>query len=441
MPITPRGWTWGEREWAGSAINDGLPTARITPSSFAGFGNSALSASGSSALSRFLAKNNFQTAFAKTQAQLQEQLGQMAGSNTYGAQPTGATMGNPTGNGWENVNRWNTLIESAIQRVARETGVNVPANVVKAVMKLESGGNNVGMNQWGYGGLMQVGPGSNIRGYNQSYASTPEGNIYYGVQELANWHNAIKTGNWIDTAAAYFSGYNYNKPGVSDGYGTTVAQYRQIIQNNLNQLNAAGGGGGITGGLPSGMMGGALAGNRVVDIAKSYVGKVPYVWGGIPGKGQTPWAAGGGWDCSGMTYWLDQNYGTGRLPMGSHYQYDYAIRTGQLFTNMNQLQPGDLVFIDTGWQGGAGANLNRAGHVGMYAGNGMMVHASSPGVGTILSPLANYNQGGYRILGAMHMSWSGGTGGSTGLSGGAPGFSVPSTYFGQRLQERLGRSW
>jgi cell wall-associated NlpC family hydrolase len=138
---------------------------------------------------------------------------------------------------------------------------------------------------------------------------------------------------------------------------------------------------------------------RVIEVAKSYVGQIPYVWGSIPGKGQDP---SGGWDCSGMVYWLDQNYGTGQLPMGSHYQYQYAIDSGKLFTDMSELQPGDIVFLDTGWYGGAGGNLNPAGHVGIYAGNGQLIQATNESQGTVIKPLDAYG----RILGAMHGAWT-----------------------------------
>ena len=143
----------------------------------------------------------------------------------------------------------------------------------------------------------------------------------------------------------------------------------------------------------------AGAAAEVIKVADSFVGNVPYVWGGIPGKGETPT----GWDCSGMTYWLDQNYGTGQLPMGSHYQYQYAKDSGQLFTDMANLQPGDIVFIDTGWMGGAGAELNNAGHVGIYAGNGQLINALNPDAGTVIEPLTDFDT----ILGAMHGSWTG----------------------------------
>ena len=121
---------------------------------------------------------------------------------------------------------------------------------------------------------------------------------------------------------------------------------------------------------------------------------------------------------SGLTYWVDQNYGNGSLPMGSHYQYDYAQKTGQLFSDTNQLQPGDLVFFNTGWQGGAGSELNGAGHVAMYIGNGKMIHAANPSQGTIVSDFASYApSNGYQYMGAMHMSFSGGAAGVPGMTG------------------------
>jgi cell wall-associated NlpC family hydrolase len=99
--------------------------------------------------------------------------------------------------------------------------------------------------------------------------------------------------------------------------------------------------------------------------------------------------------------------------MGSHYQYQYAQQTGKLFTDLSQLQPGDLVFIDSGNYAGAGANLNNAGHVAVYIGNGQILQAANPQTGTIISPLSGYQN----ILGGMKQSFSGGFGG--GFGGGA----------------------
>ena len=159
-------------------------------------------------------------------------------------------------------------------------------------------------------------------------------------------------------------------------------------------------------------------GNSVVQIALSYVGKIPYpsTWTGNPGKGDDPMLY-GGWDCSGFTYWLDQNYGTGQLPQGSHYQYQYAQQNGKLFMDTSQLQAGDLIFFDTGVRDGGGAELNNASHVAMYIGDGQIVHSANPSVGTIVSSLSDYMNN-YAFLGGMRMSWSGGGAGSyTGPNG------------------------
>lgn len=158
--------------------------------------------------------------------------------------------------------------------------------------------------------------------------------------------------------------------------------------------------------MPSGTMGGALSGNKVVDIAKSYVGKVSYHLGAKPSASNDNPSQ---WDCSGFINWLDKRYGNGKLPGGAHYQFQYAQQNGKLFTDMSQLRPGDIIFLDTGFKGGSGANLNNASHVVMYAGDGMIVHATygSQGKGTVLSKMSAYPAIGKPILGAMHMSWSG----------------------------------
>jgi cell wall-associated NlpC family hydrolase len=116
--------------------------------------------------------------------------------------------------------------------------------------------------------------------------------------------------------------------------------------------------------------------------------------------------------------------------MGSHYQYDWARNTGRLFSNTSQLQPGDLIFFDTGSRSGGGANLNGASHVGMYLGNGQFMHAANPSQGTLISNLNDYMNR-YPYLGATHMSWSGGAAGAPGVTGG--GFSTAP----QSLQQRM----
>ena len=112
-------------------------------------------------------------------------------------------------------------------------------------------------------------------------------------------------------------------------------------------------------------VGGSLQGNEqtnpqgesaVVDSARKYLG-TPYVWGGTSPSG---------FDCSGFVqYVLAQNGKS--IPRTSQEQF----ASGQA-VDKSQLQAGDLVFYD--WSGGTEAT-----HVGIYEGNGKMIHAPHSG--------------------------------------------------------------
>jgi cell wall-associated NlpC family hydrolase len=93
-----------------------------------------------------------------------------------------------------------------------------------------------------------------------------------------------------------------------------------------------------------------------VRAALAQVGK-PYVWGG---------SGPNGFDCSGLVMFAWAQAGLS-LPHYSVSQYSDTTRVSR-----SQLQPGDLVFYDTG----DGA---QPGHVTMYIGNGQIVTADSPG--------------------------------------------------------------
>ena len=96
--------------------------------------------------------------------------------------------------------------------------------------------------------------------------------------------------------------------------------------------------------------------NEIINTAKSFLG-TPYQWGGT-----TP----SGFDCSGFVqYVLAQNGKS--IPRTSQEQF----ASGQA-VDKSQLQAGDLVFYD--WSGGTEAT-----HVGIYEGNGKMIHAPHSG--------------------------------------------------------------
>ena len=105
----------------------------------------------------------------------------------------------------------------------------------------------------------------------------------------------------------------------------------------------------------------------VVSAAYSGIG-TPYVWGG---KGP------GGWDCSGFTAWAYAQAGIS-IPSSTS-----AILGSGQFVRTASPKPGDLVF------------QNGGSHVGIYVGNGQMIGAQNPSVGTILhsvnrNPLMGY---------------------------------------------------
>ena len=97
--------------------------------------------------------------------------------------------------------------------------------------------------------------------------------------------------------------------------------------------------------------------NAVLNLAAKQLGK-PYVWGA-----QGP----SSFDCSGLTYYVYKNAAGITLPRTSSEQSKYGTTVSK-----SNLKAGDLVFFDT-----SGSNNGAVSHVGIYVGNGEMIHASS----------------------------------------------------------------
>ncbi len=99
--------------------------------------------------------------------------------------------------------------------------------------------------------------------------------------------------------------------------------------------------------------GGSGAGATAVQAALTRIGS-PYVW-----------AASGpnAFDCSGLVQWAFQQAGV-FLPHSS-----YALAAGGQPVSLDQMQPGDVV-----------TQYSDASHVGIYIGDGLMVHASTYGI-------------------------------------------------------------
>ena len=100
--------------------------------------------------------------------------------------------------------------------------------------------------------------------------------------------------------------------------------------------------------------------------ATQFVGR-PYVLGGV--------SLTNGIDCSGFTMQIYRQIGI-ELPHFAQSQQRYGVEIP-----FGYEQAGDLVFF--------GTSLNNITHVAMADGNGNMIHASSPRVGIIISPIRN----------------------------------------------------
>ena len=110
--------------------------------------------------------------------------------------------------------------------------------------------------------------------------------------------------------------------------------------------------------------GGSSKKNSIVNSAEKYIG-TPYVWGGES-------MSEGGMDCSGFIYATlkDAGYNIGRTTAQGYRSYGTSV-------SKSDMQPGDLVFF--------GKNGN-ASHVGIYIGNGQMIHSSGGSKNTHLTP-------------------------------------------------------
>lgn len=153
---------------------------------------------------------------------------------------------------------------------------------------------------------------------------------------------------------------------------------KQAEGNSANTPNRGGnvntGGGSSTSGGSSSGGGNVVAppsqgaASSLISYAYQFIGR-PYVFGATGPDA---------FDCSGFTQYVYKN----ALGIGLSRTTYTQVNEGKPVSR-DQLQPGDLVFTE----GPASA----PGHVGIYVGNGQMIHAARPGVGVVVGPIYNFS--------------------------------------------------
>jgi len=111
--------------------------------------------------------------------------------------------------------------------------------------------------------------------------------------------------------------------------------------------------------------------NNAISKLKKHVGKTWYVF-----SGSTP----DGWDCSGLVMWTYEQMG-----IELYHRASVQKNSGD-FVKSSNAKAGDIVAF--GWSGYDGA-----GHVGIYIGNGKMIHVGKPGESTSIVDVSDFSKG------------------------------------------------
>ena len=186
-------------------------------------------------------------------------------------------------------------------------------------------------------------------------------------------YTAVARGNAGDKA--YVIGFNrqWYKGIYGDKIGYIRSDYLQLTEipyENKDSTKAPiffidGKSTGITPSANALSVGGSSTASKIVATAKQYIG-VPYVWGG---------SSPSGFDCSGFTQYVFNKHGIA-LPRTTDQQYKVGS-----YVSRSNLKAGDLVFLQNTYREGIS-------HVGIYVGDGKMIHASSS-KGIVISDLSS----------------------------------------------------
>ncbi len=253
-----------------------------------------------------------------------------------------------------------------IQQAA--TAADIPWQVAASIVMVESAGDPALISPSGGVGLMQVRADlfPSAAGLD---LTDPATNLAAGATILASLYE--RWGNWSQVAAAYTGRIDERGNIVErlDDHGLTGREYVALVERQSASLGFAIG----PVAVPYSLVPREV---DIVRVAMSALG-TPYVWGGESYEE-------GGFDCSGLVQWAWAQLGV-KVVRTAAEQFAATERLDPA-----DVQPGDLIFFanttPVGRQVGALAGPQDGGqsawvitHVGIYVGNGMMLHAPDVG--------------------------------------------------------------
>ena len=181
--------------------------------------------------------------------------------------------------------------------------------------------------------------------------------------------NVLLKNKGFDTIAR--QNMNQKQTGRYDAYNLTYGNRPELFGagsptysgGTTGSIGTGGGAGGSGGGFKYDIPSEALSDEkfaRMIKEAEKYLG-MPYVWGG-----SSPSTS---FDCSGFVCWVINHCGNdwdvGRTTAN-------GLRGKCSYVSPADAQPGDLIFFEKTY------NTVGASHVGIYVGNGMMIHCGDP---------------------------------------------------------------
>ena len=181
--------------------------------------------------------------------------------------------------------------------------------------------------------------------------------------------NVLLKNKGFDTIAR--KNMNQKQTGRYDAYNLTYGNRPELFGEGsptysggtTGSIGTGGGVGGSGGGFKYDIPSEALSDEkfaRMIKEAEKYLG-MPYVWGG-----SSPSTS---FDCSGFVCWVINNCGNG-WSVGR--TTANGLRGKCSYVSPADAQPGDLIFFEKTY------NTVGASHVGIYVGNGMMIHCGDP---------------------------------------------------------------